>query len=217
MKPATVFTILGLLSSLNSDAVYLSSGAPLPRFTSVKGKIRIEGSSNIDNWQVESKSLQGELQAADLWSGAQRTEPAPIEACAELFIPTRTLKSIERDGRPFSNKMDAIMHEALRANEDPTIAFKLKRLTVKNPPNIAGAAGELEAQGQVTVAGVSIETTFPVKVLSLSRDQLRLSGSTTMKMSDFRIEPPAPKIALGLVKTADEIKVSFDWVVQRQK
>jgi hypothetical protein len=34
-----------------------------------------------------------------------------------------------------------------------------------------------------------------------------------VRMTDFRIEPPAPKIALGVVKTGDEVKLSFEWVV----
>jgi hypothetical protein len=33
-----------------------------------------------------------------------------------------------------------------------------------------------------------------------------------MKMTDFKIEPPAPKIALGAIKTGDEITISFEWM-----
>jgi polyribonucleotide nucleotidyltransferase len=30
-------------------------------------------------------------------------------------------------------------------------------------------------------------------------------------MSDFKIEAPAPKIAMGLIKTGDDVKIIFDW------
>jgi hypothetical protein len=35
-------------------------------------------------------------------------------------------------------------------------------------------------------------------------------------MTDFGIEPPAPKIALGAITTGDDIKFSFEWVVAKR-
>ena len=32
-------------------------------------------------------------------------------------------------------------------------------------------------------------------------------------MTTFEVKPPAPKIALGMIKTGDDIKVSFEWLV----
>jgi hypothetical protein len=43
-------------------------------------------------------------------------------------------------------------------------------------------------------------------------NRVKFSGSVTVKMSSFKVEPPAPKLALGLIKTGDEIKLLFDWV-----
>jgi hypothetical protein len=31
-------------------------------------------------------------------------------------------------------------------------------------------------------------------------------------MTDFKIEPPAPAIGLGLIKTGDDVKLSFEWL-----
>jgi len=57
---------------------------------------------------------------------------------------------------------------------------------------------------------------MPVNVLPLGEKKLKISGTTTVKMTDFKIEPPAPKIAMGMIKTGDEVKLIFDWmVVQR--
>jgi hypothetical protein len=54
---------------------------------------------------------------------------------------------------------------------------------------------------------------MPINVLRLDGQRLRIWGNTALRMTDFRIEPPAPKIALGVVKTGDEVKISFEWVV----
>ena len=58
--------------------------------------------------------------------------------------------------------------------------------------------------------------TMPVNVLPLGDKKLKISGSTTVKMTDFKIEPPAPKIALGLIKTGDPVKIIFDWNVAQR-
>ena len=32
-----------------------------------------------------------------------------------------------------------------------------------------------------------------------------------VKMTSFGIQPPAPKIALGLISTGDDVKIAFEW------
>jgi hypothetical protein len=35
-------------------------------------------------------------------------------------------------------------------------------------------------------------------------------------MTDFKIDPPAPKIALGMIKTGDDVKLIFEWMVAQK-
>ena len=46
-----------------------------------------------------------------------------------------------------------------------------------------------------------------VNVLPLPDNKLKVTGNTKLKMTDFKVEPPSPKIALGLIKTGDEVKL----------
>jgi hypothetical protein len=46
--------------------------------------------------------------------------------------------------------------------------------------------------------------------------KLKITGTANIKMTDFKIEPPAPKIALGLIKTGDPVKIIFDWNVMQR-
>jgi hypothetical protein len=32
-------------------------------------------------------------------------------------------------------------------------------------------------------------------------------------MTDYKVKPPAPKIALGAITTGDEVKITFEWMV----
>src|SRR5947209_5636516 len=94
----TLLTALGLLWA------NVSSAAQMARFVSVKGKVRIEGTSNIDSWQIECKTVEGFLEAHSdfpLRTG-QKNTPGPVDAHGEFFLEARALKSVERDGKPFS-------------------------------------------------------------------------------------------------------------------
>src|SRR5689334_22954245 len=88
------------------------TGAQTLRFEPVKGRMRIEGTSNLDDWQVESRSVGGYFETGPDFPGSpSRTNvPAQIPARAECLVGVRTLKSIEKDGKPFSNLMDEIMY-----------------------------------------------------------------------------------------------------------
>ena len=44
--------------------------------------------------------------------------------------------------------------------------------------------------------------------------KLKVAGATKLKMTDFKIDPPAPKIALGAIKTGDDVKLTFEWLTQ---
>jgi hypothetical protein len=47
-------------------------------------------------------------------------------------------------------------------------------------------------------------------------NKLKATGSRQLKMTDFGIKPPAPAVGLGLIKTADEVTVTFEWTTTRK-
>jgi hypothetical protein len=36
-------------------------------------------------------------------------------------------------------------------------------------------------------------------------------------MTEFGIKPPAPAIGLGLIKTGDDVKITFEWMTARKE
>jgi hypothetical protein len=58
---------------------------------------------------------------------------------------------------------------------------------------------------------------MPIQVTPMAGKKLKISGTTTVKMTDFKIDPPAPKIALGMIKTSNDVKIMFDWIVEHRE
>jgi hypothetical protein len=181
-------------------------------------KMRIEGTSNIHDWQVESPIIGGFIEVGPDFpmEPGQAVKEGKVQAKAEPFVTVRSLKSIEKDGKPYSDKMDEIMYEKLGAPKVQRISYYLSELELKQPAKSKEEPYVFEAKGDLVVAGVTNKITMPVNVLPLGEKKLRVSGNTTVKMTDFKIDPPAPKIALGLIKTGDPVKIIFDWQLMQR-
>ena len=204
--------------ALAVSAAAVAPADPMIRLITSKGKVRVEGSSSIDDWQVESRSLEGFMEVSSDFPGRSAAGKglAPVRARAEAWLDVRSLKSVEKDGKPFSNRMDEIMHEALRSHEHPRIIYRLTSLSLKSGLATAEAGATLVARGQLVVGGVTNELAMPMTVVWAGPDQLKVSGTAGLKMTDFQIDPPSPKIALGLIRTRDDVRFSVEWLLVRR-
>ena len=197
-------------------ATMARAAEPAVRLDPMPGsKMRIEGTSSVHDWQVEGNLIGGRVEIGPGFplEPGQSVSPGKLDAKVSAFVPVRSLKSIEKDGRPYSDSMDDIMWGKLLYLTNPRIVFHLDELTLKEPAKGPTDAYACEARGELVVAGVTNSITMPVSITLLGDKKLKITGTTTVKMTDFKIEPPAPKVALGLIKTGDEVKLIFDWRV----
>ena len=131
-----------------------------------------------------------------------------------MFLQVRSLKSIDKEGRPYSDKMDQTLYESLRAQQHPRIWYRLAELALVGATNVNEVLEyEFDSRGELEVAGVTNEVTMPVFVLPLGNGKFKISGGISLKMTSFKIDPPAPRTALGLIKSGDDVSILFDWVV----
>lgn len=215
MKSQLLIAQIATLCLWNSFALNAAQPASA-RFGPVPGStVRIEGTSSVHDWQVESKLIGGQLEAGPGFpiEPGQAVQPGKVDAKADAFIPVRSLKSIEKDGRPYSDSMDDIMYGKLLLPTSPRIVYHLKELVLKEAAKGTNGTYVFDATGELVVAGVTNKISMPVSVTPLGNKQLKITGQIAVKMTDFGIKPPAPAIALGLIKTGDEVKLLFDWRV----
>lgn len=172
-------------------------------------KMRIEGTSTIHDWTAESSFVGGRLEldpAFPVDPAAKGPAAGKLDCAANVTILVRTFKCSS------GSAMDAIMQDTMNAKDFPKIEFKLSELVFKE---MKGDALAFDATGDIICHGKTKAVKMPVEIARPDANNLKISGTTEVKMTDFDIQPPAPKIALGAIKTGDEVKLVFEWNVQK--
>jgi RNA polymerase sigma factor (sigma-70 family) len=180
--------------------------------------IRIAGTSSVHDWQAESPFIGGYLGVGPdfpLYPG-QSVKPGAIPAQLEVFITTRSLKSVEKDGKPYSDAMDEVIYHSLKADQYRKITYRLLEMTFKQTTNFNDTRQYLfDTRGELAIAGVTNKITMPVYVQPINPGKAKIYGRTSVKMTKFHIEPPAPALARGLIKTGDDVDITFAWTLDR--
>ncbi|HEX8170448.1 MAG TPA: YceI family protein [Thermoanaerobaculia bacterium] len=167
------------------------------RFAASKGSaVKIEGSSTLHAWTIEGHAINGEISAPspDQWTGP---------ANAVVTIPVASLKSEHA-------KMDKLMADTLKAEKFPEIRYQMTEAT---PQRATGDAFVMKTRGKLTVAGVTREVTMDVQGSRNADGRYTLVGEAPIRMTSFGLKPPTAM--MGTIKTGDDVKVTFRWVVER--
>jgi polyisoprenoid-binding protein YceI len=187
-------------------------------------KMRIEGTANIihPTWQIESPIIGGMMEVGPAFpmEPGQEAKPGKMDAKANVFISVRSLKSVKEDGSLYSDRMDEVMCEHLKEPQFKQIKYKLTELTLKEVPKTKEAPYVFDSKGDLTVAGVTKPISMVVNILPTtykSEKALEITGSVPVKMTDFKVEPVDINLVLGHIKTGDEVKLVFKWIVAQRK
>ncbi|MGA3182032.1 MAG: YceI family protein [Verrucomicrobiota bacterium] len=172
-------------------------------------KVKMEGTSTIHDWTVESTNVGGFIEADSNFPESALTDAKAARPRIQVSIPVASLKS-------YADAMDEVMEDHLNMDKYPRIEYRLIEL---KPKSAAGTAGPLkfDAVGALTVSGTTRTNTMPVTIERMDKTKIKVAGSTPLKMTDFDVVPPAPRI-LGMptIKTGDDIKISFEWVTEQK-
>src|SRR5436309_4264228 len=204
------FALLLATSSLLAQTV--------TRLDSMPGsKVRIEGTSSIHDWRAEANFIGGRIEAGPNFptGAAQHLKPGKVDAKADAWITVRALTSREKNGEHYKDSMDEIMWGHLKQPTNPRISYHLTELVLKEVPKTKDGAYVFDSTGNLTVAGVTNKISMPITVTAVGEKKMKISGSTMVKMSDFSIDPV--KIAVGIAKTGNDVKVIFDWIVGQKE
>lgn len=178
-------------------------------------QVIIEGTSSIHDWTVKGGIIGGFFEVEPAFLTEQPVPSAWTNravAQVQVRIPVRSLRSQTLVG---ASKMDEIMQEAMRMKENPDILYRLRSMKAKEAPSGQDAVVRFDTVGELTVAGVTNAIDIAVQMRRLETNRLRFSGVKTLKMTDFKIPPPSPKLpGMDFIKTGDEVTIRFEWLTR---
>jgi polyisoprenoid-binding protein YceI len=161
------------------------------RFAPANGShVKVAGTSTLHHLPMEGNTIIGQINAAN---GA---------ASVIVSIPVTSIKSEH-------SKMDKLMAEALKAKQFPEIRYEL----TQPMPSSASASFSVKAHGKLTIAGVTRDAIIDVQATRNADGKYTFIGTAPLKMTSFGIKPPTAM--LGTIKTGDDVKVTFRWVVEK--
>lgn len=199
-----------LVAALVGSSGFMRAAEGAVRYDAVQGggKMKIDGTSTVHDWTVEGQLIGGyvEFEGFDL----DNPKPGKVVAKASAVIPVRQLKS----GK---SAMDNVMYDAMKQKEHPRIEYRLTEMTLKEAPKAPTDPVVFDATGDLTVSGVTNKISMPVTMQRVEKGKLKFTGVTSIKMTSFGIQPPAPKIALGLITTGDDVKLTFEWLTSKKE
>ena len=177
-------------------------------------KMRIEGTSAIHDWQVESPLILGSLEVGPNFplEAGQTVSPGKVEAKGQATIKVQSLRSVEKDGKFASDTMDLKMYNMMSYTNYPFIVYRLTDLTLKEVPKEKTDPYVFDSKGELAIAGVTNKISMPVNVLPQAGGKIKITGTIGLKMTDFKIEPASIIVA----KTGDDVKIKFEWMVGKK-
>lgn len=168
-------------------------------------KLKLDGTSTVHDWTVNGAIIGGFVEFESEAAVDPAQTPGEVKAKVEVNVPVTSLKSGKK-------MMDEIMHDALKVKDHKNIKYVLKEMKAQSRK--AGDALKYDTKGEITVGGVTKPMDMVVTLVP-EGDKLKATGTKQLKMTDFGIKPPAPAVGLGLIKTADEVSVTFEWVTKK--
>lgn len=186
-------TVIALATALS--AIPALSGAQSRLEVQQGSRLWIEGTSTLHAWTCRTSELKA---AFELGGTADAIPGAGALSKVAVDVPVKSMKC----GK---GKMDENMYKALKANEFPSIDYKL--VSYELLPGATKDSAMIRTAGTLTIAGVTKQISMDVTTRR-DADLITSTGSTQMLMTDFGIKPPV--VMAGMLKTGNKITVSFD-------
>jgi len=182
---------------------FLAAGASRPpvsyTFEPTMSEMSVEGGSTLHDWSCPIESLDGSLNV----DTAHTSQGAPISGL------TRTQVSVPVDAiQCDKDTMNEKLREALQMNSYPEVYFSLKDAQVSALPDSGATWFRVDATGELILAGERRQIEIPVQGTKLDNGNLRLTGSHTIRLSDYDIDRPSAM--LGTITVSKEVTVNFD-------
>lgn len=170
-------------------AILLPLGPATKSYHIESATFEVVGTSTLHDWTMASNK-------------ATSTVMIKNEASRINSIDKLNLKLKSESLKSGKSKMDEIAYEAMKSDEHPWIIFEM---TEVQSIEQNGELSKIVTTGNLSIAG----KTKKIKLSGLAKvgDQITISGSKDIKMTDYDIEPPTAMF--GTIKTGNDLTINY--------
>lgn len=155
-------------------------------------KVTISGTSTLHDWVSDVTKVKTTAKL-DL----QNDKLSEIDAL-EVSIPVKGIISTK------GSIMDNKTYNALKSKEHPNIYFTLLSASVEQ---INSSTVKVNAQGRLTIAGVSKKISLSATGKQYSSGAIDFKGAKTLNMTHYGVAPPTA--LMGSIKTGEKITINY--------
>ncbi|RZK76700.1 MAG: YceI family protein [Pedobacter sp.] len=172
----------------------LNAQSPYKLSNTKENLIRVSGKSNVHDWSMNALNPTSE---ADFGSfDAEDNVPKTLTALS-FSVNARNLKSEHAS-------MDTRTYKVIKADANPKISFKLANAVITP---VSKHKFTVKGTGALTIAGVVKTITMQVNGEVKADQSITCSGTQSIKLTDYGMEPPS--FMLGAMKVGNELMISF--------
>lgn len=167
-----------------------------------ESRLWFEGRSNVNEFECLAENYSGQATLPEF------NDPTNLNRITEVLSVQIEIEvdSIECGQR----KMNKDLQKALKADTFPEIIFTFQKADLLSRPETQDDAFEVEVHGNLTVAGNTRKISFKTNAYYLNDQRVRATGQTTIRMTEFGVEPPTA--LMGLIRADEELTVHFDLI-----
>lgn len=179
------------LFSLAATLLILNASAQTEYSLNEKNsKLKISGTSNLHDWEMEAKDINGETRLTKVNASTININQV------NFTCPVENIKSDH-------NIMDNKTYDALKKKRYPNISFK-----IESPEKVELNNGTGQVKGKLTIAGKTKKVKLPCNFNFEKNNILNVTGKIQINMTDYGVDPPTAM--LGALKTDKKVDVKYD-------
>ena len=194
MRRPTRTTLLTLIAL--APAALAWRAAPPPMTLAPQSRLWIDGKSTVRKFSCKAGAFDVAVDAAADAVGAVLAGQKAVRTVT-VRVPAERMDC-------GNGTMNEHMLKALKAKDAPTIEFRLTSYDVAK--GATGVQGTLT--GSLTLGGQTRPISLAAQAAETSGGQLHVTGSYTVKMTEFGLKPPS--LMMGTMKVDENIAVNFD-------
>ncbi len=165
--------------------------------------LTIDGTSTLHSFTIKAKEIEGYLTLDKANTDASNSDVSGKISDLSVVVP---VKKLDSDKSSMNDNMD----DALKADDNPNITYKLLSVDQSALPKVVGDSVNLNTTGELTIAGKKKDIEMTVKTTLLKDGQYEFAGQKKVNMKDYGVKPPT--MFFGTIKVGADVVVKFDIV-----